>query len=61
VFTVAYNIKMLLTRYQSIDMHCIVFPAKFDGRLSISVLGNKYPFKKNGRQKLTFSNGSIFY
>jgi hypothetical protein len=52
--SVEYNIKALLSGYQSIDMHCIVLPVKFDGRLSISVLRNKQLFKANGGQKLTF-------
>jgi hypothetical protein len=45
-FSVAYNIKVPLSGYQSIDMHCIVLPVNFDGRLSISVLRNKQLFKK---------------
>jgi hypothetical protein len=36
-FTAAYNIKKLISRYQSIDMHCIVLPAKCDAGLAISV------------------------
>jgi hypothetical protein len=42
----AYSIKVLVSGYQSIDMHCIVSPVKFDGGLSISVLRNKQPLKK---------------
>jgi hypothetical protein len=49
-FSVAYNIKVLLSGYQSIDMHFIVLPVKFDSRLSISVLRNKH-FKKKWRSK----------
>jgi hypothetical protein len=45
-FSDAYNIKELLSGYQSIDMHCIVLPVKFDGRLFISVLRNKQLFEK---------------
>jgi hypothetical protein len=45
-FTVAYNIKELISGYQSIDMHCIVLPAKFDAGLCISVLRNKQLLKK---------------
>jgi hypothetical protein len=51
---------MLVSEYQSIDMHCIVLPVKFDDRLSISVLRNKQHFKKNGRQKFPFSDFEIF-
>jgi hypothetical protein len=40
-FMAAYNIKMLVSGYQSIYMHCIVLSVKFDGGLSISVLKNK--------------------
>jgi hypothetical protein len=39
-FSVAYNIQMFVSGYQSIDMHCSVLPVKFDGGLSISVLKN---------------------
>jgi hypothetical protein len=48
-----YNITLLVSGYQSIDMHCIVLPVKFDGGLSISVLRNKQLFKINGRQKFS--------
>jgi hypothetical protein len=54
-FSAAYNVKVLLSKYQSIDMHCIMLPVKYDGGLSMSVLKNKQLFKKNGRQKFTFS------
>jgi hypothetical protein len=37
---------VLVSGYQSIDLHCIVLPVKFDGGLSISVLRNKQLFKK---------------
>jgi hypothetical protein len=43
-FTVAYNIKALVSGYQSIDIYCIVLPVNFDGGLSISVLRNKQLF-----------------
>jgi hypothetical protein len=46
-FTAAYNIKMLDSGYQTIDMHCIVLHVKIGGRLLISVLRNKQLFKKN--------------
>jgi hypothetical protein len=42
----ACNIKMLVSGYQSINMHCIVLPIKFDDGLSISVLRNKQLYKK---------------
>jgi hypothetical protein len=51
-FAAAYNSKVLDSGYQSIDMHCIVLPVKFDGELSISVLRNKQLFKKKGGQKV---------
>jgi hypothetical protein len=44
-FTAAYSINVYVSGYQSIDMHCIVLPVKFDGELSISVLRNKQLFK----------------
>jgi hypothetical protein len=34
-FTAAYGIKVLVSEYQLIDMHCIVLPVKFDGGLHI--------------------------
>jgi hypothetical protein len=52
--------KMLVFRYQSIDIYCIVLPVECDGGLSISVLRNKQLFKENGRQKFTFSGSSDF-
>jgi hypothetical protein len=45
-FTAAYNINMLVSGYQSIDVHCIVLPVKYDGGLSISVLRNKQLYEK---------------
>jgi hypothetical protein len=54
-FTVSYNIKVLVSRYQSIDMHYIVLLVKYNGGLSISVLRNRKFFKKNGSQKFAFS------
>jgi hypothetical protein len=53
MFSAAYNIQMLVSGYQSIDMHCIDLPVKFDNELSISVLRNKQLFflKKNRGQK----------
>jgi hypothetical protein len=58
-FMAAYNIKMLVSGYHSIDMHCIVLPVKFDDGLSISVLRNKQLFKKKGRQKVQILKFSI--
>jgi hypothetical protein len=45
-FTAAYSIKVFVSGYQSIDMHCIVSPVKFDSGLFMSVLRNKQLFKK---------------
>jgi hypothetical protein len=45
-FPVAYNIKMFVSGYQSIHMHRIMMPVKFDSGLSISVQRNKQFFKK---------------
>jgi hypothetical protein len=45
-FTVAYNLKVLVSGYPSIDMHCIVLPVKYDGGLSISFLRIKQLLKK---------------
>jgi hypothetical protein len=38
---------MHVSGHQSIDMHCIVLPVKFVGRLAISVLRNEQLFTKN--------------
>jgi hypothetical protein len=46
--------KMLVSGYQSIDMHCIVVPVKFDGGLSIPFLRKKQLSQKNSDQKFTF-------
>jgi hypothetical protein len=51
-FTDAYDIKVNLPWYHSIDMHCIVYPVKFGDGLFISVQTNK---QKNGDQKFTIS------
>jgi hypothetical protein len=60
-FPVADNIKMFVSGYQSIHMHCIVMPVKFDGGLSISFLRNRQPLtKKREGQKITFSIVQIF-
>jgi hypothetical protein len=44
-FMAAYNIKILVPGYHSIDMHSIMLHVKFDGGLFISVLINKQLFK----------------
>jgi hypothetical protein len=44
--TAAHNVKVLVYGYQSIDMHFIVVPVKFDGGLSMSILRNKQLFYK---------------
>jgi hypothetical protein len=55
-FTDAYDMEVLVSKYQSIDMHCIALPVKFDNGLSISFLRKKQLFKKKGGgQKYTFS------
>jgi hypothetical protein len=51
---------VLVSEYQAIDMHCIVFHAKFYGGLLITVLRNKQRLKKNGGQKFTSSIVEIF-
>jgi hypothetical protein len=66
-FTDAYDMKVLVSRYQSIDMHCIALPVKFDDGLSISFLRKKQFFtKKRGgiksihfQKKFQLSNISI--
>jgi hypothetical protein len=53
--------KVLVSRYQSIDMYCIVVPVKFDDVLSISFLRKKQIFtKKRGVQKKHFQKSSNF-
>jgi hypothetical protein len=53
--TTACNVKVFVSRHQSIDMHCIVLPVKLNGGLSIPVLINKQIFtKKIVGQKFTF-------
>jgi hypothetical protein len=49
--TAACSIKVLLSGYQSIDMHYILLSAKFYGGLSISVLRNRQLFEKNEVKK----------
>jgi hypothetical protein len=51
-FMAAYNIKMLVSEYQSIDMLCIVLSVKFEGGLSILVLRNKQLYKKKRTSKV---------
>jgi hypothetical protein len=59
-FTTAYNIKVLVSGYQSVDMHRIVLPLKFDGGLSISVLRNKQLFEKREVKSSHFQKVQIF-
>jgi hypothetical protein len=40
-FTNAYDMKVLVSKYHSIDMHCIALPVKFDDGLDISFLRKK--------------------
>jgi hypothetical protein len=40
-FTDAYDMKVLVSWYQSIDMDCVALPVKFEGGLSISFLRKK--------------------
>jgi hypothetical protein len=57
-FTDAYDMKMAVSRYHSIDMHYIVLSVKFDGRLSISLLKKVTLYKKKGIKKFIFqANG----
>jgi hypothetical protein len=58
--TTAYNIKMLIFGYQSVDMHCIAISVKFDGKLFLSVLRNKQLFTKRGSKVYIFKKGSHF-
>jgi hypothetical protein len=45
-FIASYNINVLVSKYQSLYMLCIILLVIFDGGLSISVLRNKQLFKK---------------
>jgi hypothetical protein len=62
-FTDAYDMKVLVSSYQSIDMHCIMVPVKFDDGLTVSFLRKKQIFTKKGggvksihfQKKLQFS------
>jgi hypothetical protein len=55
--SVPYNIKMFLSGYQSIYMHCIVMPVKFKYGLSISVQRNRqFIFLVNGMNDPTLSS-----
>jgi hypothetical protein len=53
---------MHVSGYQSIDMHCFVFPVNFDGRLAISVPRNEQLFTKNGggSKPISFQKAQIF-
>jgi hypothetical protein len=54
-FMTAYNIKMLVSGYHSVDMHCIVLTVKFDNELFIPVLINKQLYKIMEIKKFTLS------
>jgi hypothetical protein len=59
----AYDIKVLVSGYQLVDMHCIVVPVKFDGGLSISFLRKKLLLLKKGVSKVLHfqkKKGQIF-
>jgi hypothetical protein len=45
-FMAAYNIKMLVSGYPSMEKHFIMFPVEFDCGFSISVLRKKQLYKK---------------
>jgi hypothetical protein len=47
-----YGMKALVFRYQSIDMHCIVVPVKFEIGLYISALRKKTTLYKKKEVKL---------
>jgi hypothetical protein len=53
--TITHNVKVFVSRYQSIDMHCTVVPVKFDGGLSISFLRKKQLFANKRRSKIYIS------
>jgi hypothetical protein len=44
--------QMSVSKHGSIDMHCIVLPVKFDGRLSILLLKKKQLFTKKWESKV---------
>jgi hypothetical protein len=54
--------KVLVSRYQPIDMHCLVVPVKFDDGLFISFLRKKQIFtnKRGGVKSLHFQKSSNF-
>jgi hypothetical protein len=52
---VVCNTKVLVSGYQSIDMHGTGVPVNFDGKLLISILRKKQIFTKKEGQKYTFS------
>jgi hypothetical protein len=59
--TVAYNIEVLVSGYQSIDMHCIMVALKFDNELSISFLRNRLLLtKKKGSKNHIFKRVWFF-
>jgi hypothetical protein len=54
-FTTAHIVKVIISRYQSIDMHCVEMPVKFEGGLSMSFLRKKQLFtKKQEIKRLQF-------
>jgi hypothetical protein len=40
-FRIAYNVRVLVSGYQSIGMYCTVVSVKFEGGLTMPVLRNK--------------------
>jgi hypothetical protein len=57
----AYDMKILVSKYQSIDMHCMVVPVKFDDGLSITFLRKKpLSTKKRGSKVYIFKKVPIF-
>jgi hypothetical protein len=56
----AYNVKALVSEYQSIDMHCTVVPVKFDGGLSMLAVRNKQLFTTKGAKFHIFKIKSNF-
>jgi hypothetical protein len=51
--------KVFVSGYQLIDMHCIALPVKFDGGLSISFLRKKQLYKKRWAQVCIFKSSSF--
>jgi hypothetical protein len=55
-FVAADSIKVLVSGYQSIDMHCIALRVKFEDGLFISVLRIGQLFKKKKKMEDTISH-----